>query len=117
MLDEDMTEGIEAEDFDLPTRKRQLFSMFGGETVRVEMHADKSLIDVIHDKFGELAYLQNMDNGIVSFTAEVQVSPTFLAWCCSFGNKLKIVAPSQVVEEIKTYINELKSAYSGVDDE
>ena len=113
MLEENMTEGIEAEDFDLPTRKRQLFSMFGGDTVKVEIRADKSLIDVIHDKFGELAELQNMNDGIVGFTANVQVSPTFLAWCCSFGSQLKVISPSFVVEKIKDYIKELQGSYEG----
>lgn len=114
MLEENMTEGIEAEEFDLPTRKRQLFSMFGGDTIKVEIRADKGLIDVIHDKFGELAELQNMNDGIVGFTADVQVSPTFLAWCCSFGSQLKVISPSFVVEKIKEYIKELQGSYEGV---
>ena len=111
MLEEDITEGIEAGDFDLPGRKRQLFSMFGGETVKVEMRADKGLIDVIHDKFGDLAHLRNMNNGVVGFSVDVQVSPTFLAWCCSFGKQLKVVSPAAVVEQVKTYIDELKNTY------
>ncbi len=115
MLDEEMTEGIEAEDFDLSTRKRQLFSMFGGETATVEIRADRGLIDVIHDKFGVAITLQNMNNDTVGFAADVQVSPTFLAWCCSFGDKLRVISPSFVVKEIKEYIDKLKNVYDGVD--
>ncbi len=114
MLEEDIKEGIEAENFDLPSRKRQLFSMFGGETAKVEIRADKSLIDVIYDKFGELAQLRNMNNDIVGFSVDVQVSPTFLAWCCSFGKKLKVVSPTTVVEQVKAYIEELKKGYDEV---
>lgn len=111
MLDESMTEGIEIDDFNLSKRKRQLFSMFGGETTTVEVEADKSLIDVIHDKFGELASLRDKGNNLVCFSADVQVSPTFLAWCCSFGDKLKVIAPEMVVNEIKKYIEELRKNY------
>lgn len=110
-LEESMTEGVEAEKFDLPSRKRQLFSMFGGDTVEVEIRADKSLIDVLHDKFGDLIHLHDENNGSVTFSANVQVSPTFLAWCCSFGNQLQVIAPSFVVEKIKAYIEELQSIY------
>ena len=52
MQDEDVTAGINAKDFDLPTRKRQLFGMFGGEEKSVTIHADNSLIDILYDKFG-----------------------------------------------------------------
>ena len=88
MLEEDITDGVEVNDFDLSTRKRQLFSMFGGETITVEIEADKCLIDVIHDKFGNMALLHEKNDTLVCFSAEVQVSPTFLAWCCSFGNRI-----------------------------
>lgn len=111
MLNEDMTEGVEAENFDLPTRKRQLFFMFGGDTVQVEISASKDLIDVIHDKFGELVQLSENKNGTVKFFANVQVSPTFLAWCCSFGNQLKVLSPPFVVEKVKDYIDELQNSY------
>ncbi len=111
MLEENMTEGIDAIDFDLPTRKRQLFFMFGGEPVRVDIEADKELIDVIYDKFGDAASLQSVDENTVRFSVEVQVSPTFLAWCCSFGRLIKVVAPDFVVERLREYVNEIKSVY------
>ena len=111
MLEEDITDGVEVNDFDLSTRKRQLFSMFGGETITVEIEADKCLIDVIHDKFGNMALLHGKNDTLVCFSAEVQVSPTFLAWCCSFGNKLKVVAPDTVVNTVKDYIEELRGCY------
>ncbi len=111
MLEDDMTEGVTAEAFDLPTRKRQLFAMFGGGEATVEVHASKDLIDVIYDKFGDLVQLTTIDENTVGFTVDVQVSPTFFAWCCSFGSKLKVVSPASVVDEIKKYINGIAKNY------
>ena len=108
---EEITAGIEARDFDLPTRKRQLFDMFGGTEEKVTIHADNSLIDVLYDKFGEDIILYPASEHTVGFTANVQVSPTFLAWCCSFGNKLAIKSPSNVVEKVKEYIRQLNENY------
>jgi predicted DNA-binding transcriptional regulator YafY len=111
MLDGDLTKAAAAESFDLSARKRQLFSMFGGRLERVEIHADKSLIDVIYDKFGGTMYLMNRNNDLVGFTADVQVSPTFFAWCCAYGDKLKIVSPASVVDELRAYISSISSQY------
>ena len=111
MTDLDMTPGIEKEIENLPTRKRQLFAMYGGETATVEVQADKELVDVIYDKFGDRVKLRTIDKQTVGFTAEVQVSPTFLAWCCSFGDQLKVTAPKEVVQEIKEYLEKMIKNY------
>ena len=107
----DMTHGIEKERANLPTRKSQLFAMYGGETATVEVQADKLLIDTIYDKFGDRVALHKKDENTVGFTADVQVSPTFIAWCCSFGKQLKVCSPEWVVERTKQYIIELKKNY------
>lgn len=73
--------------------------------------ADKELIDVIFDKFGDRIPLYTKDERWVGFTAEVQISPTFLAWCCSFGDKLKVKGPRNVVDQIKEYLNKLVTNY------
>lgn len=111
MQEEDITEGIDVRDFDLPTRKRQLFDMFGGTEESVTIHADNSLIDVLYDKFGDDITLYTASEHTVGFTANVQVSPTFIAWCCSFGNKLAVKSPSTVVEKVKEYIKQLNENY------
>ena len=107
----DMTPGVEKERENLPTRKSQLFAMYGGETATVEVQADKLLIDTIYDKFGDRVTLHKKDENTVSFTADVQVSPTFIAWCCSFGNLLKVTAPQEVVEKIKDYLEKTIKNY------
>jgi len=107
----EITPGIENERENLPTRKRQLFAMYGGDAAVVEIQADAKLIDTIYDIFGDRIKLEKKGDGIICFTAEVQVSPTFIAWSCSFGKQLKVLSPEWVVERTKTYIDELKTNY------
>jgi predicted DNA-binding transcriptional regulator YafY len=111
MTDVDMTPGVEKEIENLPTRKRQLFAMYGGEVATVEVQVDKDLIGVIFDKFGDRVQLQEVDERWLKFTAEVQVSPTFIAWCCSFGAKLKVIAPTSVVGQVKDCLEEMIKIY------
>lgn len=86
--------------------------MFQGEEQEVEFVADKSILDVIFDIFGETIMLENEGENSVRFKAAVQLSPTFFGWCLSFGDKLKVIGPNEVVEKIVEYIQTLANGYS-----
>jgi len=101
----------EIRNFDLEHRQKQIFDMFGGEEEDVTIQVKKTLIDAMLDKFGENVELVEKDEEWVEFTANVQVSPTFLAWCCSFGNRLVLKAPANTVEEVKELIKETLKLY------
>lgn len=110
VTDDDITPYDEVKGFDIQSHKKQVFSMFTGERKTVKMEADMSLVDVIFDRFGEIKMIDKGES--VVFEADVQISPTFIAWCCSFGNRLRVVSPPTVVHEVKDYAHELYYMYS-----
>ena len=63
------------------------------------------------DVFGADTHFIKIDDTMYEFTAEVQLSPQFYGWCCSFGDKLKVVAPTTVVDELKAYIENISKNY------
>ena len=85
--------------------------MFVGEEERVSIQIDNSLIDAVMDKFGEDVALTDRGDGTAQLEIAVQISPAFLAWCCAFGDKLKVVTPYFVVKKIKHYIGSLNGIY------
>lgn len=103
MLEEYKTPPKEDEGFNLAIHKLQLFAMYGGEETDVSLIADKSILDMLIDKFGDRVTFDN-DGDRVSFKAKVQVSPTFVSWCCAFGDKLKVTHPQWVKQEVKKQI-------------
>lgn len=111
MTDVPIRETEKSKSFDVSRHKRQLFGMFSGEGERVSLKADASLIDYIFDKFGDDVSLAR-DGDKLLFSAEVQVSPAFIAWCCSFGDKLKVVSPQNVIDKVKDFLTNTLSAYS-----
>ena len=111
VLDEDITPTSDVAAFNVQSHKKQVFSMFTGEHKKVVFEADVSLIDVIFDKFGDIKMTKKGDK--ITFESEVQVSPMFLAWCCSFGDKLKVSSPPTVLEAIEDYTRELYQMYKG----
>lgn len=111
MVENQSRDIYKGEPIDLKHHKKIIFGMFQGKMQEVEFHADKSLLDVIFDVFGDNIKLNMLERNTVSFKAEVQVSPTFLGWCCSFGNKLKVVSPDFVLDEIQEHIDSLVKMY------
>ena len=101
------------EPIDLKRHKKTLFGMFQGEEQLVEFQADASILDPIFDIFGDKAEIVPDETGKLRFKAAVQLSPTFYGWCLSFGDKLQVVGPNEVVEKIKEYVINLVKIYQG----
>ncbi len=97
--------------FNISEHRKQVFGMFVGKEERVSIVIENSLIDAVMDKFGEDVQLEDRGNGTAVLNISVQISPMFIAWCCSFGDKLNVISPQKVITEIKNYITQLKDIY------
>lgn len=85
--------------------------MYHGQETTVTFEVNNKLIDVILDKFGYEIRLYRSSEDTFRFTADVQISPVFLGWCCSFGGYLKVTAPNEIVTSLRLYIDNLKELY------
>jgi len=94
----------EYENFNIHAYKRQAFSMFTGELKDVTLTVDNSCLDAILDKFGEQIPLVKVDANSFRVRVQVQVSPTFFAWCLTSCGKIRITAPAEVVAAMDEYI-------------
>ena len=112
VLDTDINKYDKIEKIDMAKHKRQLFGMFGGEVKRVNFLADKSLIDVIFDKFGSGVEISQCKDGLLSCTVEVQASPMFIAWLCSFDTRIKVQSPPTVIKRVKEHLEKTLEQYN-----
>ncbi len=110
VLDEKITPNKMAEKGSLAEHKRQLFSMYGGKVEKVSLEISPSLVGMIYDKFGDRARLSKNGDKIRCMV-EVQASPMFIAWCCSYGENLKVLQPKSVVDSIKEHLEVMKELY------
>lgn len=91
--------------------QRSLYSMYGGEEETVQIQFDNSLINVVIDRFGERVICHQNSENTFYINADVQISPTFWGWLFQFGNKAKILGPSQVAVMAQEKIAELADMY------
>lgn len=108
--DKEMVEKFQ--NFDVKNHKKQLFGMFSGQEQEVTLRIDKELIDTVFDLFGMETKLMVVDENTVEFRATVQKSKLFFGWCCSFGEKIKLIAPEILVEEFKQYMSDISQNYT-----
>ena len=92
--------------------RKQSFFMYSGKTETVRFEADRDMLDVIYDKFGENSRIICLDEKRISFSAEIEICPVFFGWCCSFGERLKVVGPNSVVSEMTDLLNKMTKLYS-----
>ena len=68
------------------------------------MEAEKMLTAMKQGKFGK-RFMEAANK------AAVQLSPTFFGWCLSFGDKLQVTGPDDVVTKVTDYIQSLTDGY------
>lgn len=98
--------------FDLSEYAKSMFQMFGGEAQDVYVRFDNELVGVVYDRFGMDVHIQKENESCFKCRVRVAVSPQFLSWIASFGKKAKIIAPDNVVEQMRKLLAEAAANYS-----
>lgn len=99
-------------EFDLAAYTKTVFSMFGGEETEVTVKFKNNLAGAVFDRFGtNIPIIQSEDEHFVC-RIKVAVSPHFLSWIISFGNRAEIISPNEVVDQIKALLDSVRQNYS-----
>ncbi len=93
-------------DFDVAEYTKQVFFMYDGEQVEVDLRCDNSLMKTMIDRFGEDVTTLAYDMESFRLLTTVSASPTFYGWVFGFGGKVQILAPEKVKEEYKQMIQQ-----------
>lgn len=91
-------------DFDMENFTKEVFFMFPGEKVVVDLRCDNSLMKTMVDRFGEEVTTLAYDMTSFRLQTEVSASPTFFGWLFGFGGKVQILGPETVKEQYKQMI-------------
>ncbi len=97
-------------DFDVAIYSQRVFNMYGGEPTNVRILADNSLAGVVIDRFGVGVTILNHGDKF-EFGTKVMISPTFYSWLLGFGNKMKVVSPEWVADEVARIAKEVVQTY------
>ncbi len=98
-------------DFDIVKYSTRTFGMYGGEETKAEILVDNSLAGVIIDRFGKDVSIIKSDDEHFLTIVSVTISPTFIGWLLSFGDKMKVLSPPALIEEVKNTLSSVTKIY------
>ena len=102
----------EFEKIDLKSYTQRVFSMYGGEKKRVTLRFINPLLDTAIERFGTKDVIYSkVDDTHFSVTAQVEISNQFFGWVLGFGNKIKLLAPDDVADQFRAYLDKIRGMY------
>lgn len=101
----------EYELFNTEEYRKQVFSMFGGESQNVTLLFTANILSDMFDRFGDDIRIKRVDDDTYSVDVTVQISKTFFAWIVGTQGKVKIKSPRKVVDEFNEFVAKIKEAY------
>lgn len=101
----------ETKKIDLADYSKQVFYMFNGEKTTVRLRFHNSLAGVVIDRFGRDQMLIPDGDEHFTFATDIVVSPMFLGWLASFGERAKLLSPAGVIDEYKALCHKSLDQY------
>ncbi len=98
---------------DLAQYSQATFGMFAGESVKVTLSVDNSLVGVIADRFGKNVFITGDEERENHFLVRVNVniSEQFFGWLFALGDGVRIVSPENVIEKFKNHSRKVMNLY------
>ena len=98
--------------FDSADYSGKIFNMFSGDTQRLELCCDNSIIEEILDRFGSEATLRKAQkDGCFVLSTRCVVSEGLVSWIMQFGSKIEVVSPKKLREDVRKKADEILRLY------
>ncbi len=97
---------------DLNTYIQSTFSMFRGKKENLMLRFRMSLLDTAIEKFGKkMARYTKNDDHHFTVSVDIEVSDQFFGWLCGFGTGVQIIAPKEIKDQYKVYLEKILNKY------
>ncbi len=97
--------------FDTADYTNKLFSMYSGESVKVELRCKKEITEQLLDRFSEKVFITDVSENEFSFSVNAVVSDALVTWIINYGSKIKVLAPENLKEMVKKRAKEVLKNY------
>ena len=96
---------------DMAAYAKKMFNMFDGEEQNVEILCSNNLAGVMIDRFGKDVRMLKVDEDHFKVMVKVAASKHFIHWIMALGDGAQIVAPDNLVMEIRKEIKRIAKQY------
>lgn len=85
--------------FDIANYGKKIFKMYDGKEAVVKLECNDELMKYVIDRFGTDIKVTKCKNDSFITEVAVNLSPTFYGWVFQFAGKMKIIGPSEAIDE------------------
>ncbi len=96
--------------FDSADYSVKIFNMFSGDTQKLEISCDNSILEEILDRFSVTSV--RTENGKFILSANCVISDGLVSWIMQFGSKLEVIRPKSLRDDVKKRAKDILDAYS-----
>ena len=97
--------------FDVADYSSKSFNMYSGDTQRLVISCDNSILEEIIDRFGDEGIRADKDETRFILSSRCVVSEGLASWIMQFGGKVKVLEPPKLCEEIRAKAEEILGIY------
>ncbi len=97
--------------FDVSDYTKKLFGMFGGDFEEIELRCSKDILEKVADRFSENLFIRNVTDEHFSITVKAAVSEGLVTWIMNYGDKIKVLKPSNLIDKIKLRAQTITNLY------
>lgn len=97
--------------FDVADYSSKSFNMYSGESQRLVISCDNSILEEIIDRFGDEGIRADKDEGRFILSARCVVSEGLASWIMQFGRKIRVLEPKKLSEDVVKKAEEILSVY------
>ena len=97
--------------FDSADYANKLFNMYSGEPKPIELICENALLETMLDRFGENVKIQKSDEEHFLIKTNAIVSEGLASWVLSFGGRVKIKSPNDLIYSVKMKAEEILKNY------
>lgn len=97
--------------FDLSEYSSRVFGMFQGPLENVVLRAERSLLNVIFDQFGQDVLISEVTETHFVVHLLIGVAPPLVSWLFQFEGRIEVLAPASFIETMKKTAQSVLSLY------
>lgn len=97
--------------FDAADYSSKSFNMYSGDTQRLVISCDNSILEEIVDRFGDEGIRADKDESRFVLSAQCVISEGLASWVMQFGNKVEILEPKKLREDVKKKAEDILNLY------
>lgn len=97
--------------FDAADYSSKSFNMYSGDTQRLVISCDNSILEEIVDRFGDDGIRADKDESRFILSAQCVISEGLASWVMQFGNKVEVLEPKKLREDVKKKAEEILNMY------